>query len=358
MPPLITVSSDALSLFVATGRPRQTTSPSVGLQPASFRTFDGQINRKSEQPRRELEGVTVERDPIEIPGVRPWRVRGGALLEVVAAFAVVHVAYRSFRAFTPLGRLEAQRGWVFSFGVIAVTVGLLAILLPPGGRPRGERLRASGLIGFDLWSGLRCGLFFLFGAIAVGATLQGVATLPSPRTSSLAQGAIIGALGLATTMALLAWSRGSVGLRWLPRPAVALLTLFIFSVPLIWSAQNHEDLSVAATTMAWRSLVAGFGEEIFFRGYIQSRLNRAWGRPWKLFRVPFGPGLIFTAILFAFVHALNTVDYFHGSYHFSWGHALSTLTLAYGFLREKTGSVLAPAVLHGGMNALGTIAWA
>lgn len=43
---------------------------------------------------------------------------------------------------------------------------------------------------------------------------------------------------------------------------------------------------------------------------------------------------------------LNPFDYFTGNGHLAWSHGLVTLATPYGFLREKTGSVVAPATLH------------
>ena len=37
-------------------------------------------------------------------------------------------------------------------------------------------------------------------------------------------------------------------------------------------------------------LFVGLGEELLFRGYIQSRLNEAWGRPFQFYGVPWAWG--------------------------------------------------------------------
>ncbi len=58
--------------------------------------------------------------------------------------------------------------------------------------------------------------------------------------------------------------------------------------------------------------------------------------------------MIVSSLLFASLHALNTVDYFSGRFTFAWGFGLTNLFtgLLYGFLRETTGSLLAPIVAH------------
>ena len=90
----------------------------------------------------------------------------------------------------------------------------------------------------------------------------------------------------------------------------------------------------------------GFGEEILFRGYVQSRLNRALGRPFLFYGVRWGFGVIVTAILFGSMH------FFHGTGTLWWGLWTIFGGLVLGFLREKTGSVVAPGIAHGVPQAI------
>jgi membrane protease YdiL (CAAX protease family) len=98
--------------------------------------------------------------------------------------------------------------------------------------------------------------------------------------------------------------------------------------------------------------VTAVGEELFFRGYVQSRLNWVFGRPWRVRGVSIGAGLVLAATLFGFLHALNTVDYFRGTYRFAWDWAGATLVMGvlFGFIREKTGSVIPCIIAHGLWN--------
>jgi hypothetical protein len=107
----------------------------------------------------------------------------------------------------------------------------------------------------------------------------------------------------------------------------------------------------------WLFFGAGFGEEIFFRGYIQSRINQAFGRPYRWMNVEFGVGLIVSSVLFGSIHVLNTVDYFNGRYDFAWLWWLPSTAsgLFFGFLREKTKSVVAGGVYHGLTDMLAII---
>lgn len=88
------------------------------------------------------------------------------------------------------------------------------------------------------------------------------------------------------------------------------------------------------------------GEEIFFRGLFQPALNLALGRPFRIGDVRFGWGLPLTAILFGLIHAvLPTPDVW------PWMAFTTVGGLILGFIREKDGSLFAPIVLHGLMDA-------
>ena len=82
-------------------------------------------------------------------------------------------------------------------------------------------------------------------------------------------------------------------------------------------------------------LMAGAAEEIFFRGYMQSRLVQ---------RLPRGVAVLVTAVCF-------------GVFHLDWLHGLLALILGVylGWLTELTGSALPAVVCHVVNNALFTI---
>lgn len=91
--------------------------------------------------------------------------------------------------------------------------------------------------------------------------------------------------------------------------------------------------------------IVGFGEELLFRGYLQSSFNRYFGKPFSIANIQFGWGLILAALLFGLIHALVTVPP-------TWPWAVFTFItgLIFGFIREKDGSVLSVALLHGLMD--------
>lgn len=93
----------------------------------------------------------------------------------------------------------------------------------------------------------------------------------------------------------------------------------------------------------------GLGEELLFRGYIQSRLNAAWGRPFQFFGVNWGWGIMITSVLFGMMHVLNIYSLIMGDWQLEWWWGVWTFFggLVLGFVREKTGSIVASTILHG-----------
>ena len=106
------------------------------------------------------------------------------------------------------------------------------------------------------------------------------------------------------------------------------------------------------------ALFVGFGEEILYRGYIQSRLNRTFGKPFTFFGVAFGWGAVITSLLFGFSH-VGVLGYLLGlstRVTVAWGFWTFFGGLVFGLVREKTGSILAPALLHGLPQAIASVA--
>lgn len=93
----------------------------------------------------------------------------------------------------------------------------------------------------------------------------------------------------------------------------------------------------------------GLGEELLFRGYIQSRLNIAFGKPYQFFGIRWGWGLIITSSLFGLMHVINLGSLVSGIWALSWWWGFWTFFsgLVYGLVREKSGGIVAPTLLHG-----------
>lgn len=112
---------------------------------------------------------------------------------------------------------------------------------------------------------------------------------------------------------------------------------------------QKASLNNAISAFVFYIFFLGLGEELLFRGYIQSRLNAAWGRPFQFYGVNWGPGIIITSVLFGLMHVLNMGSLVTGDWHLEWWWGFWTFFAGFvsGFVREKTGSIVAPTILHG-----------
>ncbi|HOU13639.1 MAG TPA: CPBP family intramembrane metalloprotease [Anaerolineae bacterium] len=138
------------------------------------------------------------------------------------------------------------------------------------------------------------------------------------------------------------------------RSNVIVMVALLFLPILVGLAMRRLTL-IVVSTVVWQFVFSGFGEEIFLRGYVQSRLNQAFGRPWLLLGVQCGPGLVIASLLFGLLHAFNTYNPAAGQYTLAWGWALFAVFggLFFGLIREKTGSLLGCGIAHGLPDAVG-----
>lgn len=105
------------------------------------------------------------------------------------------------------------------------------------------------------------------------------------------------------------------------------------------------------------ALFVGFGEEILYRGYMHSRLNAVFGKPFTFYDVAFGWGGIIAALLFGLTHVgiLRWILGVSTEVTLAWGFWTFFGGLVFGYVREKSGSILAPALLHGLPQAIATV---
>jgi len=115
-------------------------------------------------------------------------------------------------------------------------------------------------------------------------------------------------------------------------------------------------------TIVFTMIFCGVGEEVFFRGYIQGRINRAWGRPFRIRGVSFGWGLILASFLFGLGHGVAFFNPFSRplAFHFEGTSALITCGegFIFGLLYEYSNGIVAPAVVHAAIGLFfGSIAF-
>ena len=129
--------------------------------------------------------------------------------------------------------------------------------------------------------------------------------------------------------------------------------------PIIVSVLRGGNVSLIVAWDFYFLFMVGFGEEIKFRGYFQSRINEEYGKPWQIFGIRIGPGLIIVSILFGLSHMgqMGVFNPFLGQYTLNPWMGMQSFfgALFFGLIREKSGSIVASGTAHGVPNAFGQV---
>lgn len=106
-----------------------------------------------------------------------------------------------------------------------------------------------------------------------------------------------------------------------------------------------------ADELAFQLTMPGLDEELFYRGVLLLMLNEAFARPLSLLGAPMGWGALISSVAFGLAHALGYSD---GGFTFDAMTMLLTggPALLLVWVREKTGSLLLPVLLHNFANAI------
>jgi membrane protease YdiL (CAAX protease family) len=94
-------------------------------------------------------------------------------------------------------------------------------------------------------------------------------------------------------------------------------------------------------------LVIALPEEAFYRGYLMTALDDAWGTPWQVAGAKMGWGLFASSALFAVGHLLTEPNVQRLAVFFP--------ALLFGWLRARTGGIGAALLFHALCNLLAEI---
>lgn len=103
--------------------------------------------------------------------------------------------------------------------------------------------------------------------------------------------------------------------------------------------------------LAFQLTMPGLDEELFYRGVLLLMLDEAFAKPVRILGAPMGWGALISCVAFGLAHALGYSD---GGFTFD----AITMVLTGGpavllvWLRERTGSLLLPVVLHNFANSI------
>jgi len=281
----------------------------------------------------------------------------GLMKNKVLACAEILIVYGIMRllgwAIRSTGVIDAEvqlLGWTYIGGLLQMGVPLVVIWLTR------RRWSDYGVTLAGWQNNLDIGIkAYLVRMIPLGLGIGGAALLKLDYRA-LPGGALVALaeiMGIAVMLWVLRRQSEEKALASVRSNLIALIVLLLLPI-LVGLAMRRLTL-IVVSTVVWQFVFSGFGEEIFLRGYVQGRLNQAFGRPWTFFGIPCGPGLIIASLLFGLLHAFNTYDPAAGEYTLAWGWALFTVFggLFFGLLREKTGSLLGCGIAHGLPDAVG-----
>ena len=108
-------------------------------------------------------------------------------------------------------------------------------------------------------------------------------------------------------------------------------------VPFVWRWPTS-----IVDEIAGQLVVIALPEEAFFRGYLQSALDRVWAPRVRILGADVGPGLLVASLIFALGHLLTIRHPARLAVFFP--------SLVFGWLRQRTGGVGASIVFHASCN--------
>ncbi len=237
---------------------------------------------------------------------------GGQWLTQILAFMVVPLAL-----VFALGGRPGRLGVTFAEPLLALEAGMTALAVV--GPANGIAFPLLGVLGWSPleWPG--------------GLVLAAVYALCLPLT-----GLVLRRVRPTTSHSLPWWQIGIAVAVLVAGLAIAAFT--VSSKPLI-------------SRLLLALLVVGPGEELLFRGIVQSRLDQAFGHPWRLFGARLGWGWVLASLLFGLAHLCSPSAPGLGA----WALWTAFSGLLFGYVRAKSGSFFASAIVHGVLLAIAAL---
>ncbi len=132
---------------------------------------------------------------------------------------------------------------------------------------------------------------------------------------------------------------------WSALLAAVIFPIFWLGYRFYWHPRVHFSLRLPPAPfdeVAGQLVVIALPEEAFFRGYLQSSLDRVWPPRFRVLGAELGLGWIVAAAIFAVGHVLTIRHPARLAVFFP--------ALIFGWLRKRTGGVGAPLLFHAACN--------
>lgn len=164
--------------------------------------------------------------------------------------------------------------------------------------------------------------------------------------------ALVITLAVATHPAF-GWQQSGLSLKQKPGSMPSAMVVSAALVALFaYFALSSDDGAASAETIAFQLTMPGLEEEPFYRGILLLALNEAFRGRLKALGIEWGWGAFLSSALFGMTHAFGFED---GGFSFDLMTFLLTgvPALILVWLRERTGSLLFPVLLHNFGNSIG-----
>lgn len=230
-----------------------------------------------------------------------------------------------------------------------ISIGAILLLLLVVGGALGVLQRGRFSFG---WLLVAAGLVLINDALLTNFYHHGPRLLPA--SSWNWQGKLLALMATLIIAALPAfgWRRSGLTLRqdakgWRSALVVAILVGAVF----VYVALRLPNEAIDRETLAFQLTMPGLEEEPFYRGILLLALNEAFRSRARILGIQLGWGGLLSCALFGLAHAFS---YAHGAFAFD----PMTMALTAGpaliavWLRERTGSVLLPILLHNFANSI------
>ena len=149
------------------------------------------------------------------------------------------------------------------------------------------------------------------------------------------------------------WERTGLTLKQKPGSLPSAIVVSAVLIALFsYFALSSDDGTASAETIAFQLTMPGLEEEPFYRGILLLALNEAFRGRFKALGIDWGWGALLSSALFGLTHAFGFED---GGFSFDLMTFLLTglPALILVWLRERTGSLLLPILLHNFGNSIG-----
>lgn len=142
------------------------------------------------------------------------------------------------------------------------------------------------------------------------------------------------------------FQQAAIALGWAMLLALLIFPAFAVGFARYWNVRAIAWLPPVklADAVLGQLVVVALPEEAFFRGYLQTALDRAWGRRVDIFGAHVGPALLVSSALFALGHVATVPHPARLAVFFP--------SLVFGWLRARTGGIGAGVAFHTMCNLL------